>query len=107
RARNPICRACRSFHHVMGETNGKRGVWGYVRGGMGGLTQAIAKAATEMGVEVRCNTEVSRILVKDGRAAGVAMSDGTEIPASIVASNADAHVTFEKLMSPGQLPDDF
>ncbi|MFL5240931.1 MAG: phytoene desaturase family protein [Gemmataceae bacterium] len=95
------------FHHVMGETNGKRGVWGYVRGGMGGLTQAIAKAATEMGVEVRCNTEVSRILVKDGRAAGVALSDGTEIPASIVASNADAHVTFEKLMSPGQLPDDF
>jgi phytoene dehydrogenase-like protein len=95
------------FHHVMGETNGKRGVWGYVRGGMGGLTQAIAKAATDMGVEIRCKADVARILVKDGRAAGVALADGTEFAAPIVASNADAHITFEKLMSPGQLPDDF
>jgi phytoene dehydrogenase-like protein len=95
------------FHHVMGETNGKRGVWGYVRGGMGGLTQALAKAASELGVEIRCNIEVTRILAKDGRASGVALADGSEVQASVVASNADAHVTFEKLMSPGQLPDDF
>jgi phytoene dehydrogenase-like protein len=95
------------FHHVMGETNGKRGVWGYVRGGMGGLTQAIAKAATALGVEIRCNAEVARILLKDGRAAGVALADGTEIAAPVVASNADAHITFEKLVSPGKLPDDF
>src|SRR5258708_302791 len=95
------------FHHVMGETNGKRGVWGYVRGGMGGLTQALAKAASELGVEIRCDTEVTRILAKDGRATGVALADGTEMQAPVVASNADAHVTFEKLMSPGQLPDDF
>jgi len=95
------------FHHVMGETNGKRGVWGYVRGGMGGLTQALAKAASELGVEIRCDTEVTRILVQDGRATGVALADGSAVQASVVASNADAHVTFEKLMSPGQLPDDF
>ena len=54
------------FHHVMGETNGKRGVWGYVRGGMGGLTQALAQAAQDLGVEIRTEAEVARILVKDG-----------------------------------------
>ncbi len=95
------------FHHVMGETNGKRGVWGYVRGGMGGLTQALAKAAKDLGVEVRTNAEVSRILVKDGRAAGVVLSGGDEISAAAVASNADAHVTFRKLLEPGTLPPDF
>src|SRR5262245_65628293 len=49
------------FHHVMGETDGHRGVWGYVRGGMGGLTQALARAAAAVGVEVRCGPEVARI----------------------------------------------
>ena len=55
------------FHHVMGETNGKRGVWAYVRGGMGGLTQALAAAARDLGVEIRCEAEVARILVRDGQ----------------------------------------
>src|SRR5262245_45769838 len=49
------------FHHVMGETNGKRGVWGYVRGGMGGLTQALASAARGVGVEIRCEADVKHI----------------------------------------------
>src|SRR4029077_13895590 len=56
------------FHHVMGETNGKRGVWGYVRGGMGGLTQALARAAQDLKVEIRCEAEVGRILVQNGTA---------------------------------------
>ena len=60
------------FHHVMGETNGKRGVWGYVRGGMGGLTQAIAAAARDLGVEIRCDADVSRIMVSDATVNGVA-----------------------------------
>src|ERR671923_39834 len=54
------------FHHVMGETDGKRGVWGYVRGGMGGLTQALASAARERGVQIRTEAEVSRIIVSGG-----------------------------------------
>src|SRR5579884_1235477 len=66
------------FHHVMGETNGKRGVWSYVRGGMGSLTQALAQAARDLGVEIRCGAEVARILVRDGAAAGVALADGRE-----------------------------
>jgi phytoene dehydrogenase-like protein len=95
------------FHHVMGETNGKRGVWGYVQGGMGGLTQALAAAARDLGVEIRCNAEVERILVKEGRVEGVALADGTEFRASVVASNADAHITFQKLLDPRLLPPDF
>src|SRR5947207_3251332 len=62
------------FHHVMGETNGKRGVWGYVRGGMGGLTQALAKAAQGLKVEIRCEAEVARILLHDGAVRGLALA---------------------------------
>jgi phytoene dehydrogenase-like protein len=95
------------FHHVMGETNGKRGVWGYVRGGMGGLTQALARAGKDLGVEVRCDAEVARILVRDGAVTGVALANGDEYHAPVVASNADAHVTFKKLLDPRLLPPEF
>jgi phytoene dehydrogenase-like protein len=95
------------FHHVMGETDGKRGVWGYVRGGMGGLTQALAAAARDLGAEVRCEVEVASILVRDGRVTGVALAGGDEFSAPIVASNADAHVTFTRLLDPKLLPPDF
>ncbi len=95
------------FHHVMGETNGKRGVWGYVRGGMGGLTQALAKAAQSMGVEIRCEAEVSRILISDGAIRGVVLAKGDEFLAPVVASNLDASVTFTKLLDRHQLPPEF
>jgi phytoene dehydrogenase-like protein len=95
------------FHHVMGETNGKRGVWGYVRGGMGGLTQALARAARDLKVEIRCEAEVSRILVQNEAVKGVALADGDEFQAPVVASNADAHVTFTRLLDPKLLPPDF
>jgi phytoene dehydrogenase-like protein len=95
------------LHHVMGETGGKRGVWGYVRGGMGGLTQALAGAARDLGVDIRCDAEVSRILVRAGRVTGVALASGDEHRAPIVASNADARVTFRRLLDPGALPAEF
>ena len=95
------------FHHVMGECDGVRGVWGYVRGGMGGISNAIAAAARERGTEIRTNSEVARILVKNGTARGVALSDGTEIRGARVASGVDANVTFLKLMDRGDLPADF
>jgi phytoene dehydrogenase-like protein len=95
------------FHHVMGETDGKRGVWGYVRGGMGGLTQALAAAACDMGATIRCEAEVARILVRDGAAVGVALAGGDEYHAPIVASNADARVTFLRLLDARALPGDF
>ena len=95
------------FHHVMGECNGVRGVWGYVKGGMGMIAQSIADAARKAGAEIRTNADVGRILVKDGRAVGVALKDGTEFHAARVASCADANVTFLKLMDEKELPADF
>ncbi len=64
------------FHHVMGESDGIRGVWSYVRGGMGGISSAIASAALEKGAEIRTGSEVTRILVKKGEAVGVVLKDG-------------------------------
>src|SRR5262249_41424213 len=95
------------FHHVMGETNGKRGVWGYVRGGMGGLTQALAAAARDLKVDIRCDAEVARILIRDHAVAGVALASGEEFNARVVASNADAQVTFTRLVDSALLPPDF
>ena len=95
------------FHHVMGETNGKRGVWSYVRGGMGGLTQALASAARALGVEIKTEAEVARILTRDGRVTGVALTNGDEFRAKRVASGVDCHVTFEQLLEPAELPHDF
>ena len=95
------------FHHVMGECNGVRGVWGYVRGGMGMVSESIAAAARSYGVEIRTNAEVGKILVAGDHVAGVALKDGTEFRAPRVVSNADCHVTFEKLMDPKDLPVEF
>src|SRR4029079_11095960 len=79
------------FHHVMGECDGVRGVWGYVRGGMGTISNSIASAARSYGAEIRTNADVGRILVKDGVVQGVALKDGTELHAKRVASGADAN----------------
>ncbi len=95
------------FHHVMGETNGKRGVWAYVKGGMGGLTQALAKAAKDLGVEIRCDAEVAKILVKNGVVYGVALKNGDEFHANKVASNLDPNLTFQRLLDSKLLPPDF
>jgi phytoene dehydrogenase-like protein len=95
------------FHHVMGETNGKRGVWSYVKGGMGGLTQALAAAGKDLGVEIITNAEVARIVVQGGVAAGVALADGREFRAQQVASGVDPHLTFERMLAPADLPPDF
>ena len=95
------------FHHVMGEAGGSRGVWAYMRGGMGSITQALAAAARDLGAEIRCEAEVTRIDVHDGQAAGVVLASGDEFSAPIVASNADAHVTFLRLLDRQILPDAF
>jgi len=95
------------FHHVMGECNGVRGVWGYVRGGMGMIAESLAAAARSYGAEIRTNAEVIRILVRAGRVEGVALQDGTELRARQIASNADAHVTFLRLLEEKELPPEF
>lgn len=95
------------FHHVMGETNGKKGVWAYMRGGMGGLTQSLARAAIDLGVEIKTNAEVARILTKSGTVTGVSLANGDEYTAKRVASGVDMHLTFEKFLDPKTLPPDF
>jgi phytoene dehydrogenase-like protein len=95
------------FHHVMGECNGVRGMWGYVRGGMGGISQALASAARARGAEIHVNSPVTKILTRRGRVKGVALEDGTEFQAKKVVSNADAHVTFLRLLEEQELPPEF
>jgi phytoene dehydrogenase-like protein len=95
------------FHHVMGEAHGVRGIWSYVRGGMGRISEALAAAAREYGADIRVNAEVRKILVKDGRVQGVALADGTEIPGAVVASGCDLSVTFLQLVDRVALPEDF
>jgi phytoene dehydrogenase-like protein len=95
------------FHHVMGECDGVRGVWGYVRGGMGTLSNAIASAAKERGAEIKVSAPVSRILVKSGRVTGVTLANGDEYRARKVVSSLDANATFLRLTDHRELPADF
>jgi len=78
-----------SLYHDLGEAGGALGAWGYARGGMGAVTQALRSAAGEAGASVRLGAPVERVLVEDGRAAGVVLEDGSELRARAVVSNAD------------------
>lgn len=95
------------LHHVMGHAGGKRGVWGYVRGGMGGLADVLATVCEQLGVEVRCESAVAGIDVKGGVASGVTFENGDSIDAPVVISNVDANVTFLKLLGRDHLSGEF
>ncbi|XP_021714517.1 pyridine nucleotide-disulfide oxidoreductase domain-containing protein 2-like [Chenopodium quinoa] len=96
------------LHHVMGETDGGRGVWSYVEGGMGSVSLAISHAAKEAGAHIVTSTEVSQLIIGDsGAAEGVLLADGTEIHSSAVLSNATPYRTFVELMPDDKLPDQF
>ena len=95
------------LHHVMGEAGGARGVWGYVQGGMGGLAVALERACIDLGVEIRREASVKRILVSKGQVAGVSLWDDSLLEAPVVASSIDAHQTFERLLDPAELPAEF
>ena len=95
------------LHHCFGETNGRKGVWGHAMGGMGSITQAMAKACALRGVDIRTNSAVAEILVANGRAAGVVTDRGEKIEARAVVSSLHPKLTFEKLLDPAALPEDF
>lgn len=95
------------LHHVMGSAGGARGVWGYVEGGMGALSQAMASSVRAAGVEIRTGVTVDEIMIQEQQTTGVRLSSGEMIATRSVASNADAHVTFEKLIPAGTLPENF
>jgi phytoene dehydrogenase-like protein len=95
------------LHHYMGEIDGAFRSWGFSRGGTGAISNAIAGAAREAGVEIRTKAPVGKIVVKNGRAAGVVLQSGEEISANVVSSSVDPHLTFEKFLEPSELPSDF
>jgi len=91
----------------MGSVGGKRGLWGFVRGGMGAVSNAIADSARSRGAEIRTNAAVERIKIRNGRAYGVVLQGGEEIDAPVIVSNLTPHVTFLNLIDSNQLPPDF
>ncbi len=95
------------LHHVMGKVNGHRGLWGYVRGGMGMVAEAIAASARAANASIRTNAEVDRILIRDARAEGVLLRNGAEIHARVIVSNADPKRTFLGLVGEKELEPEF
>jgi phytoene dehydrogenase-like protein len=95
------------LHHYMGEIDGVFRSWGLARGGTGSVSHAIAAAAREAGVDIRTDAAVARIQVAGGRTTGVVLESGENIDAGLVASSADPHVTFLRLLDPALLPADF
>src|SRR5260370_28755900 len=95
------------MHHCMGGVNGKRGLWGFVRGGMGAVSEAMAASARSKGAEIRTSASVAQIRVNDGVVRGVTMENGDEIDAPVVASNLDPKLTFLRMVQQQHLPGDF
>jgi phytoene dehydrogenase-like protein len=95
------------LHHVMGQVDGHRGLWGFVRGGMGTVSEAIAAAARAAGATIRTDAAVDRVLVRDRRAVGVVLRSGEEVRASVVVSNADPKRTFLQLVGARELEPGF
>jgi len=95
------------FHLLSGGEHELQGFYGHVMGGMGSITQALAAAGRKLGAEIRTGTAVSLIDVRNGRARGVVLEDGSEIRARIVLSNADPKRTFLRFLDAKDLPEDF
>jgi phytoene dehydrogenase-like protein len=95
------------LHHYMGELDGVFRAWGFAKGGNGSVSAAIAAAARAAGAEIRCNAEVSKVLITRGRARGVVLENGDEIRAKLVVSGADPRRTFMQLVGEKHLPDEF
>jgi phytoene dehydrogenase-like protein len=95
------------LHHVFGEVNGKKGAWGHAIGGMGAITQAMAKAAAARGVEIRVASPVREVLVEGGRAMGVVTEKGEAIRARSVVSNLNPKLLYGSLIDSSVLPQDF
>jgi phytoene dehydrogenase-like protein len=95
------------LHHVFGEVNGKKGAWGHAIGGMGAITQAMAKAATERGVDIRLSSAVREVIVESGRAVGVVLEGGEAIRAKSVVSNLNPKLLYGKLIDASALDSNF
>jgi phytoene dehydrogenase-like protein len=95
------------LHYYLGEVNGSAGAWGFVRGGMGSVAEALAASARSRGAAIRTGAAVEQILVRDGTARGVVLEGGEEIHGRMVVSNADPKRTFLRLVERSHLPSEF
>jgi phytoene dehydrogenase-like protein len=95
------------LHHVFGEVNGEKGAWGHAIGGMGAITQAMARACVEAGVDIRLDAPVKEVLTERGRAVGAATESGEVFRAATVVSNLNPKLLFNRLVDPAVLPEDF
>ncbi len=95
------------LHHVFGEVNGKKGAWGHAVGGMGAITQAMAKVCVAAGVEISLEAPVSRVLLDGGKVAGVRLESGEEIAAERVIANVGPKLLYERMFADGDLTDEF
>jgi phytoene dehydrogenase-like protein len=95
------------LHHCFGEVNGKKGAWGHAIGGMGAITQAMARVCAGRGVAIRTDCGVREVLVEKGRAVGVVTEAGEAIRAATVVSNLHPKLLFTKLVDPAALPAEF
>src|SRR5258705_1658283 len=95
-------------HHSIGDVgDGQLGSWGYPEGGMGGVSEAIARSARNFGAEIRTNAGVSRVLTHVGKARGVVLANGDEFLAPLVVTTLHPKIAFLDHLSPTELPDDF
>ncbi|MEO8012015.1 MAG: NAD(P)/FAD-dependent oxidoreductase, partial [Dokdonella sp.] len=92
------------LHHVFGEVNGIKGAWGHAIGGMGAITQAMAKAAVAAGVDIRTGCGVREVIVEDGRVVGVVTADSDILRARCVVANVNPKLLYERLIAPAVVP---
>ena len=95
------------LHHVFGEVNGKKGVWGHAIGGMGAITQAMASACAAKSVDIRTDAPVAEVIVEKGHAVGVVTEAGERFDAKTIVSNLNPKLLFRKIVDPAVLPADF
>ena len=95
------------LHHVFGEVNGKKGAWGHSVGGMGAITQIMAKVCRELGVEISLESPVSQVLVDGNKVAGVRLEGGEEVAASRVIANVGPKILYERMFAEADLTADF
>ncbi|MDX2210024.1 MAG: NAD(P)/FAD-dependent oxidoreductase [Sphingopyxis sp.] len=95
------------LHHVFGEVNGKKGAWGHSIGGMGAITQIMARVCRDLGVEISLEAPVERVLVDNGKAVGVRLESGEEIAATRVIANVGPKLLYGRMVDSADLPSDF
>src|SRR3982075_3789187 len=95
------------LHHAFGEVNGKKGVWGHAIGGMGAITQAMARAARGHGAEIATEAGAREVIVEQGRAVGVTLDNGETVRAKYVVSSVNPKLLYTRLVPAGALPPEF